>query len=80
MNPDYNPEYEAKCRAKLESLGFELVKHTVLWATTDGTHIIDFSAIDPEKYVEFACREMFNMGYADGEKHIQDEMNRVLGR
>lgn len=42
MEHEDNPEYEAKCRAKLESLGFELVKPTGLWATIDGAHIIDF--------------------------------------
>lgn len=80
MNREDNPEYEAKCRAKLESLGFEMVQPTELWASIDGAHIIDFSAIDPDKYIEFAMREMYNMGYADGEKHIKNEMNRLLRR
>ena len=80
MNREDNPEYEAKCRAKLESLGFELTQPTGLWATIDGYHIIDFSAIDPDKYFEFACREMFNMGYVEGWKHIKEEINKLLGR
>jgi len=80
MEYEYNPEREAKYRAKLESLGFELVQDKGLWATIDGSHILDFSCIDPDKYIEFAMREMFNMGYTDGEKHIQKEMNKLLGR
>lgn len=80
MNPEDNFEYIAKCRVKLESLGFELIQSKGLWATIDCSHIIDFSAIDPEKYIEFAMREMYNLGYADGEAHIQDEMNRILVR
>lgn len=81
MNPTYSPEYETKCRNKLESLGFVFFSlENLLEASIDGSHYIDFSATDPEKYVEFAMREMYNLGYSDGEKHIKDQMNKLLGR
>lgn len=80
MEHEDNPEYMAQCRAKLEDLGFALLQPTGLWASIDCVHLIDFSAIDPNKYVPFAMREMFNKGYADGEKHIKEEMDKLLGR
>lgn len=71
-------EYEAKARAKLISIGFEMTQPHGLWAIIDNKFLIDFSSIDPDKYLIHASREIYHMGYDDGQKSVKEVLRNLI--
>jgi len=78
MDNEENVEYVNKCREKLVAIGFEMVQHTGLFATPDGVNIIDFSAINPDKYFHYGMQKMFMLGYEQGMRDVKSNIEKAL--
>lgn len=71
MEGKQKEEYEAMARAKLEAMGFEMCQKTGLWATVGNTtFLIDFSAIDTDKYLFHAMSEAYTRGMQNGKDTV----------
>ena len=71
-------QYEAGARARLVSMGFEMAKPYGLWATINGEYLIDFSAIDPDKYLIYAAKEIEHMAYRKGQESIKNKLRELV--
>lgn len=78
MKGEQLKQHEIKCRSKLQEIGFQLVRSSGLWATVDGSFIIDFSAVDPEKYLIYALKETARKAYADGQESVRRELRNLI--